>query len=99
MDIGDAFLTVPQVEPTVMSSGSETFVLGKVLPGHRDGSQLWFESVSSFSSEQLGFNEDCLLLSHVDDMLVLTEQQYFNIKLLPALTGKYKVCFWHEAAR
>ena len=48
IDIGDAFLTVPQVQPTLVSSGTETYALGRVLPGQRDGSQLWFESALSF---------------------------------------------------
>ena len=102
IDIGDAFLTVLQVEPTLVSSGAEMFALGRVLPGQRDGSQLWFNSVSSFLGTELGFkhcdaypnllgNEHCLILLHVDDMLVLTEQQYFDNKLLPTLTSKYKV--------
>ena len=103
IDIGDAFLTVEQKQPTIVSSGSETFALGRVLPGQRDGSQLWFESVSGFLNEKLGFEHcsaypsllhspcaECLILLHVDDMLVVTEQQYFDGKLLPALNGRYK---------
>ena len=103
IDIGDAFLTVEQKQPTIVSSGSETFALGRVLPGQRDGSQLWFESVSGFLNEKLGFEHcsaypsllhspcgECLILLHVDDMLVVTEQQYFEGKLLPALNGRYK---------
>ena len=102
IDIGDAFLIVPQIQPTLVSSGSETFALGKMLPGQRDGSQLWFYSVSNFLHEQLIFkhcsaypslfgNDEFLILLHVDDMLVLTEQQYFDKKLLPTLTDRYKV--------
>ncbi|CAL1161296.1 unnamed protein product [Cladocopium goreaui] len=103
IDIGDAFLTVEQKQPTIVSSGSETFALGRVLPGQRDGSQLWFESVSGFLNEKLGFEHcsaypsllhspcgECLILLHVDDMLVVTEQHYFEGKLLPALNGRYK---------
>ena len=101
IDIGDAFLTVPQVQPTLVSSGTETYALGRVLPGQRDGSQLWFESVSSFLKERLSFkhceaypsllaNDKCLILLHVDDMLVLTEQQYFDEQLISTLTSKYK---------
>ena len=99
IDIGDAFLTVDQVQPTLVSSGKDTFALGKVLPGQCDGSQLWFEGVSGFLRERLSFrhcdaypgllgNEECLSFLHVDDMLVLTEQQYFGTKLMPSLSGK-----------
>ena len=101
IDIGDAFLTVPQVQPTLVSWGTETYALGRVLPGQRDGSQLWFESVSSFLKEHLSFkhceaypsllaNDKCLILLHVDDRLVLTEQQYFDEQLIPTLASKYK---------
>lgn len=102
IDIGDAFLTVDQVHTTLVSSGKDTFALGKVFPGQHDGSQLWFESVSRFLRERLSFkhcdaypsllgNEECLILLHVDDMLVLTEQQYFDTKLMPTLSDKNKI--------
>ena len=74
-----------------------------MLPGQRDGSQLWFESVSGFLNEKLGFEHcsaypsllhspcgECLILLHVDDMLVVTEQHYFEGKLLPTINGRYK---------
>ena len=53
IDIGDAFLVVPQRELTVVTcelaaGDTMNFVLGKVLPGQRDGSQLWHESFSAF---------------------------------------------------
>ena len=81
---------MPQVQPTLVSSGSETFALGRVLPGQRDGSQLWIESVSNFLKERLSFNGKCLILLHVDDMLGLIEQQYFDEQLIPTLADKYK---------
>eukprot|EP00435_Cladocopium_sp_Y103_P065262 s1830_g27.t1 len=81
----------------------ETYALGHVLPGQRDGSQLWFESVNGFLKEKLGFEhcdaypsllrgpgDECLILLHVDDLLVVTEQQSFDGKLIPTLTAKYK---------
>eukprot|EP00435_Cladocopium_sp_Y103_P075486 s23_g58.t1 len=83
-------------------TSEDTLALGKVLPGQRDGSQLWFESVSGFLREQLNFrhcdaypsllgNKEFWILLHVDDMLLLAKQQYFDKKLLPNLTGRYKV--------
>ena len=73
-------MAVHQVQPTSVSSGSETFDLGKVLPGQRDRSQFWQESIKGFLREQLNFkhcdaypsllgNEERLILLHVDDML------------------------------
>ena len=74
-----------------------------MLPGQRDGSQLWFESVTSFLHEKLGFEHcsaypsllrspggECLILLHVDDMLVVTDEEFFHGKFIPTLTGKYK---------
>ena len=49
IDIGDAFLTVEQKELTEVvcvdaAGASTTYVLGRVLPGQRNGSQMWHES-------------------------------------------------------
>ena len=51
LDIGDAFLTVDQQQPTIvtceLASGEvQEFSLGKVLPGQRDGSLLWYKSLT-----------------------------------------------------
>ncbi len=110
LDIGDAsFLTVDQIQPTVVScelaSGVvEEFALGKVLPGERDGSLLWYKSLTSFLSEHLQMQPlpwypcllkspdlKCLMLLHVDDILVVCSREYLEDCLLKALRIKYKV--------
>ena len=109
LDIGDAFLTVDQIQPTVVScelaSGVvEEFALGKVLPGQRDGSLLWYKSLTSFLSEHLQMQPlplypsllkspdlKCLMLLHVDDILVVCSKEYLEDCLLNALRIKYKV--------
>ena len=58
IDISDAFLTVDQIEPTIVSyidkDGNETvFALGKVLPGQRCGSRDWYESFTEFLKEEI----------------------------------------------
>ncbi len=58
LDIGDAFLTVDQQQPTIvtceLASGEvQEFSLGKVLPGQRDGSLLWYKSLTKFLSDHL----------------------------------------------
>ena len=58
IDIADAFLMVPQKELTVVSCELAAgdvlqFVLGRVLPGQRNGSQLWHESFSAFLKDEL----------------------------------------------
>ena len=101
-DITDAFLTVPQKQPTLVKYGSQLFALGRVLPGQRDGSQLWFDSVTSFLKQELqaescqGYpsllrSAECFILLHVDDMLIVLESAYFEHKLVPVLETRYKV--------
>ena len=75
------------------------FMLGKVLPGQRNGSQMWHEAFSGFLGSELQINDfpaypsllrstngECLmLLQHVDDVLCLSTQKYLDDVLLPAL--------------
>ena len=109
LDIGDAFLTVDQIQPTIVScelaSGeTEEYALGKVLPGQRDGSLLWYKSLTNFLAEHLQMqplplypcllkspDSKCLMLLHVDDILVVCGKDYLEDSLLKALSGKYKV--------
>ena len=58
IDISDAFLTVDQIEPTIVSyidkDGNETvFALGRVLPGQRCGPRDWYESFTEFLNEEI----------------------------------------------
>ena len=109
IDVGDAFLMVPQQELTQVSctdaSGATMeFVLGRVLPGQRNGSQMWHEAFSSFLRDELKItpcdaypcllradNSECVLLLHVDDVLCLVEEDYLNKTLLPALRAEYQI--------
>ena len=109
-DIADAFLMVPQKELTQVTCELATgdtmdFMLGKVLPGQRNGLQMWHEAFSGFLSSELQINDfpaypsllrstngECLmLLQHVDDVLRLSTQKYLDDVLLPALNPKYKI--------
>ena len=105
VDITDAFLTVTQIDPTLVACGDRDFALGKVLPGQRSGSQMWYDSVTSFLHSELGIiscpaypsllkssdpNHFCVVLLHVDDMLILSEENFFDSKLIPTLTKRYK---------
>ena len=103
IDIADAFLMVPQKEFTMVScelaSGDVlSFVLGRVLPGQRNGSQLWHESFSAYLKDDLQIIEfsaypsllkskgdECLLLLHVDDVLCLCRRKYLDETLMPSL--------------
>ena len=104
IDINDAFLTVTQREATVVTHGNEQYLLGRVLPGQRDGSQQWFDSMIAFLKSELDFEEcrayPCLLRSttcrcvsfiHVDDLLAAASDDYFENVLKAKLTLKYKL--------
>ncbi len=80
LDIGDAFLTVDQQQPTIvtceLASGEmQEFSLGKVLPGQRDGSLLWYKSLTKFLSDHLQMEAlqlyPCLLKSPDNRCLML----------------------------
>ena len=106
IDIADAFLMVPQKESTQVTCELATgekmdFMLGKVLPGQRNGSQMWHEAFSGFLSSELQINDfpaypsllrspngECLMLLHVDDVLCLSTRKYLDDVLLPALNSQ-----------
>ena len=88
-----------------MASGDiEEFALGKILPGQRDGSLLWYQALTSFLAEHLQMESfplypcllkspdcQCLMLLHVDDILVVCSQSFLDHELLKVLKTKYKV--------
>ena len=58
IDVGDAFLMLPQQELTqvtcVDASGATTeFVQERVLPGQRNGLQMWQDAFSGFLRDEL----------------------------------------------
>ena len=62
IDVKDAFLTVKQRTPTVitckLADGREVQCgLGRVLPGQRDGSRLWHQDISKVLCEELGMSQ------------------------------------------
>ena len=109
IDIADAFFMVLHKELTQVTCELATgdkmdFMLGKVLLGQRNGSQMWHEAFSGFLSSELQINDfpacpsllratngECWMLLHVDDVLCLSTQKYLDDVLLPALNPKYKI--------
>ena len=43
LDIGDAFLQVPQITPRVVRLGTSNYFILKCFPGQRDASKLWYQ--------------------------------------------------------
>ena len=110
IDVKDAFLTVNQQQPTrvkcVNAAGVEVwYMLGKVLPGQRDGSLLWHKDLvqflggtklqmkehNAYPSVLLSERGDCMIMIHVDDLLVVgTQNAVFN-ELVPSMQAKYSI--------
>ena len=109
MDFKDAFLTVRQQVPTLvncqLADGSvEGFSLGRVLPGQRDGSLMWYKDLTAVLKDDLGMIEhgpypcilktpdsSCFVLIHVDDVLVVGRRSFVLDKMLGCLQKKYEV--------
>jgi len=109
LDVKDAFLTVDQQEPTLVhttdaAGNPQSFSLGKVLPGQRDGSLLWYRDITSYLKSQLNMEEhpaypcllrspdgSCAILIHVDDLLVVGKRDFVLNTLLAKLREKYEI--------
>ena len=109
LDVKDAFLTVDQQEPTLVhttdaAGNPQSFSLGKVLPGQRDGSLLWYRDITSYLKSQLNMEEhpaypcllrspdgSCAILIHVDDLLVVGKRDFVLNSLLAKLREKYEI--------
>ena len=54
-DIADAYLTVPQDKPTIVTLGyGVSYALGYMLPGQRAGSKGWFNAFTTFLVDKAG---------------------------------------------
>ena len=114
VDVADAFLTVKQREATLVTAcdslGNKTdYSLGRVLPGQRLGSQLWYEDFSTYSKDELKFCQcgaypsllkesggRCYRLLHVDDMLVSGDAKF---KISSSPTEVQGQQFFHSMCR
>ena len=84
---------------------SVSYSLGRVLPGQRDGNLLWHRDLVKFVGEScLGMEEfeaypsilrsklgDCLLMIHVDDLLVVGSCKVVTEQLIPHMQSRYDV--------
>ena len=94
-----------RVRCTDASGRSVSYSLGRVLPGQRDGSLLWHRDLVKFVGESsLGMEEfeaypsillfkpgDCLLMIHVDDLLVVGSRKAVTEELIPHMQSRYEV--------
>ena len=109
LDVRDAFLTVKQEKNTLVratdASGTvRSYSLGKVLPGQRDGSLLWYRATTNFLKSKLGLEEhtpypcilrskdgSCVVMIHVDDLFVVGKRDYVLGKFMPELKAAYDI--------
>ena len=109
IDISDAFLTVKQKEPTLVeyidkSGNRQSFALGRLLPGQRDGSKEWYLDFTQYLEQIISAQKcvaypsllrtpalDCLTQLHVDDVLVAALLAFLENELVAGLKQKYKV--------
>ena len=104
LDISDAYLSVKQTRLVIVRHAGVRYVLGRVLPGQRDGSKEWYLAFSAFLDEALGFKKCDALPSlirepvskfsmqmHVDDLLGAGSKRFLIDRLKPTLESKYRV--------
>ena len=109
LDVRDAFLTVMQQCPTLVhttDAGGTTrsFSLGRVLPGQRDGSLLWYRDITDFLKSKLDMVEhepypcvlatrdrSCAVMIHVDDMLIVGRKDFVLGKFMDTMRSKYDI--------
>ena len=109
IDISDAFLTVKQKDPTLVeyvdkSGNRQSFALGRLLPGQRDGSKEWYLDFTQYLEQIISAQKcvaypsllrtpalDCLMQLHVDDVLVAALLAFLEDELVAGLKQRYKV--------
>ena len=87
---------IAEIEPRFVACGDRDFALGEVLPRQRSGSQMWYDSVTSFPHTELDIsscagypsllkssdpNSFYVILLHAFYMLFLSEEDFFEFSL------------------
>ena len=102
LDVKDAFLMVDQDQPILVHLHGQAFVIRKNLPGQRMGAKQWYQHLRdhletafgyTFCSEQpcLAKNSFSTLLIHVDDILYVGKQSYWEETFLKGMSEKFSV--------
>ena len=109
LDVRDAFLTVKQECPTLVHTTDaggnvRSFALGRVLPGQRDGSWLWYKAITNYLKTTLDLEDHapypcvlkskdnrCIVMIHVDDLLVAGRKSFVLGKFAAELRKAYDI--------
>ena len=92
------------VHATDASGNSRSFALGRILPGKRDGSfsLQWYKSITSLLETHLKLeehapypcilkNDSCVVMIHVDDLLVVGRRRFVLGQFAEKLKEKYDI--------
>ena len=102
LDIGDAFLQVPQDKPLKVILHGQAYAVLRNLPGQRLGAKAWYWFFRKFLEEKLNYefcteqpclgrNGQSVILLHVDDMLFCGNSIFFHKEFLPMCQSKFPV--------
>ena len=97
LDVKDAFLQVPQDEPTQVTTATGHFEVRRNLPGQRIGAKAWFEYFTGWLCEKKVSNsqEPTLAWESVDDVLYLGEKEYVMDYFLPSIKERFEISEQH----
>ena len=102
LDVRDAFLQVEQDEPILVHLQGEAFIIKPNLPGQRLGAKQWYLHLKAYLSESLGFTfcpeqsclartKDATILIHVDDILYVGTEEFWENTFLKGMKEKFTV--------
>ena len=102
LDVRDAFLQVEQDEPVLVHLQNEPFIIMRNLPGQRLGAKQWYLHLRDFLEKSMGFEfcpeQPCLartgdatILIHVDDILYVGTENFWNKVFLKEMKSKFTV--------
>ena len=106
LDVKDAFLQVPQDEPTQVTTSTGHFEVNRNFPGQRIGAKAWFEYFTSWLCEkgsQFSKTNPCLqklagkmtVFIHVDDVLSMGEKAYVTEIFTPSVKERFEIAEQH----
>ena len=102
LDVKDAFLMVDQDQPILVHLHGQAFVIRKNLPGQRMGAKQWYQHLRDHLATAFGYTfcseQPCLakssfstFLIHVDDILFVGKQSYWEETFLKGMREKFSV--------
>ena len=106
MDVKDAFLQVPQEEPTQVKTARGYYEVKRNLPGQRLGAKAWFDYFTDWLKER-GFSfsdinpclgrkgEQMMVLIHVDDVMYVSAKHYMENTFLPDIRKRFDISEQH----